>query len=1058
MNTKKLYGGLFIATFSLLLFLCGVFLLKTNAGTQTMAKLVTHYFPDNISIGSISGKLLGQLEITNLKYRSKEAYVEIENLHAHSRLNLKSFRIDINNLILKNVHLNPHFSTQQSVKRKGYFPFHLTANNILYKNIMIHFNNKKIQLPDMLGSFELSSKLFSLAFYRDPNRKYFNLIRKNNNIDLSLNFPFEKTRWIIHYLNKQNEFNLQGEIFDNANGKIVLSGTGKEHCCINLTAKQFHIDHLFKNYWPGAINFELEINQQPKYVVFLLKHISGNLHNQSLQGNGQLIIENKKATMLLLKLTSGDSMIFIKGEQQKQLHIDWFLKVPKIDLFLPNSKGQISTAGMIEGSPTNPILSGNFFLKDIHFLDYELEKGIGQFSVNTHNNSISDFRIEGSNIKYKKFLLSSLLLNGKGSLNNHDIFLKAKMKDQTANLHLVGNVHAKQWSSNIHELTIKNLHQTWHLQQLSTFKVDNTKLSLTPLYLGTDKNQISLAGDYYFCHMFNGKLRIINLDLSLFDFLLPQNQRLVGTLDLNATANQSKNINDLKINAKLNPGSFYFMFNDEQQMINFKGGKLISLTNRRNELESNIELFFPEGSVNSQLTFPSFSGMQDFNKQKIQGHVNLQISSFSLLQLAIPTISNIKGKLSGDFNLAGTISNPLLKGDLNLTQGYFYVPKLNLQVTNVILNAKSEGNDIFFNGSLMTGKGILQLNGQSRIQNDEFPIDVNLQGKDLLICNTPGIRIFASPNLKLLLKNKQLYLNGNILIPEANLHPNTFENSDNLSDDIIFVNTDGKKDQTNNLRIISNISMTLGNHIYLDSKGIKGQMLGQLRIQDDPSKATIAYGQLKLQNGSYTVYGRTLQIDYGKLNYTGGPINNPGLELRASRTLQTNKSHSLLATQEQLKVGVSVQGTLHSPKINLFSEPAGKTSADILSYLLLGVPVNSVRGTNTTLLLQAADALNANGTYKILNLKSQLKQSLGLSELDIGMQSETDPKTQETLQHTAFILGKYLSPNFYVNYSFDLFDHSNTLKVRYLFNKFWTIQSVANTNRSGIDVLYTIEK
>lgn len=231
-----------------------------------------------------------------------------------------------------------------------------------------------------------------------------------------------------------------------------------------------------------------------------------------------------------------------------------------------------------------------------------------------------------------------------------------------------------------------------------------------------------------------------------------------------------------------------------------------------------------------------------------------------------------------------------------------------------------------------------------------------------------------------------------------------------------------------------------------------------MRIYDNPDTASIAYGQLQIQDGAYSIYGRTLQIDSGKLNFMGGPINNPSLEIRASRSLQSYGNNLLLSTQEQLRVGVSVLGTLHEPKINLFSEPAGKSTADILSYLILGVPSNSVSGANTELLLQAADAINLGGTSKILDIKNQIKKGLGLSELDIGTSQEMDLKTQETIQHTAFVLGKYLSPKFYVNYSLDLFDHTNTLKVRYLLNKFWTIQSVTNNNGSGIDVLYTIEK
>lgn len=77
--------------------------------------------------------------------------------------------------------------------------------------------------------------------------------------------------------------------------------------------------------------------------------------------------------------------------------------------------------------------------------------------------------------------------------------------------------------------------------------------------------------------------------------------------------------------------------------------------------------------------------------------------------------------------------------------------------------------------------------------------------------------------------------------------------------------------------------------------------------------------------------------------------------------------------------------------------------------------------------------------------------------LDIGSRTELNT-TNETIQPTALVLGKYLSPKFYVNYSLDLFDHTNTLKVRYFWNKFWTIQSEENTSRSGIDILYTVER
>ncbi|MDQ2994778.1 MAG: translocation/assembly module TamB, partial [Pseudomonadota bacterium] len=61
-------------------------------------------------------------------------------------------------------------------------------------------------------------------------------------------------------------------------------------------------------------------------------------------------------------------------------------------------------------------------------------------------------------------------------------------------------------------------------------------------------------------------------------------------------------------------------------------------------------------------------------------------------------------------------------------------------------------------------------------------------------------------------------------------------------------------------------------------------------------------------------------------------------------------------------------------------------------------------------------------------------------------------------QHTALVLGRYLTPKLYINYSFDMLDNNNTFRVRYFLNKNWSVQTESSSNGNGVDLLYSFER
>ena len=86
---------------------------------------------------------------------------------------------------------------------------------------------------------------------------------------------------------------------------------------------------------------------------------------------------------------------------------------------------------------------------------------------------------------------------------------------------------------------------------------------------------------------------------------------------------------------------------------------------------------------------------------------------------------------------------------------------------------------------------------------------------------------------------------------------------------------------------------------------------------------SIGTGEITILEGRYRAYGQRLDTQNGRLLFTGSPLDNPGLDLRAVREV------------DNITVGLEVRGRLQQPQIELFSIPTlGQT--DMLSYLLLG--------------------------------------------------------------------------------------------------------------------------
>jgi translocation and assembly module TamB len=297
--------------------------------------------------------------------------------------------------------------------------------------------------------------------------------------------------------------------------------------------------------------------------------------------------------------------------------------------------------------------------------------------------------------------------------------------------------------------------------------------------------------------------------------------------------------------------------------------------------------------------------------------------------------------------------------------------------------------------------------------------------------------VLANPDLEVVYDGSLVRVAGLVVVPEADIDYQRDRERGPVepSRDVVFVGAERPAVGEPVLQIAARVRVVLGDEVKLAALGLETELEGSLLIVEQPGVATSASGELRLQSGTFQAYGQDLVIDRGRLFFAGGPLTDPGIDLRAHRSVP----------EADVTAGIQATGTLRAPVVTLWSEPAMGES-QVLSYLLLGRPLEATRAEEGSLLANAATALGVSGGNL---LAEKLAARYGLEEASI--------QTGDTFEEAAFVVGKYLSPRLYVSYGIGLFNAVNTLRIRYLVSERVHLQAETGATTSG-DVLYTFER
>ncbi|HEY9198372.1 MAG TPA: translocation/assembly module TamB domain-containing protein, partial [Gammaproteobacteria bacterium] len=506
---------------------------------------------------------------------------------------------------------------------------------------------------------------------------------------------------------------------------------------------------------------------------------------------------------------------------------------------------------------------------------------------------------------------------------------------------------------------------------------------------------------------------------------------------------------------QLSAGTLSWQQGDQRQQAAFGGATAqVRLDEHGGRAELRADMSGTD-QLSMQIAAPGYALGKAAAQQPLEGRMRGEVRDFSLANGLVESIDELSGVLRLDTVLTGTLAAPQLRGELQLTDGRMFIGPAGVQLQDweMTLSEAAADGALRLRGSARSGPGRIRFEGrimgpraadigpsfgkdiEKAIETDAakggLRADLHVSGTDFEAVNLPEARVLASPDLRFTLRGRTATIAGKVHIPEARIEPRDLSGAVTPSRDVVRVDAPAPTAATG-WTVNSRVLLSLGERVMFKGFGLRGRLAGELDIVDEAGKQPRASGELAIHEGVYSAYAQELKIERGRALYRDSPLDNPGLDVRATR-----KSGDVLA-------GVRVLGTVQVPRAELYSQPP-LPQADVLSYLLLGRPVAGASGGEGELLFKAASSLGLKGG-------NQLAQSIGRR---FGIDEVAVAGTE--LEGAALTLGKYLSPRLYLNYSIGLLDAANRLQLRYQLTKHLSVQTETGAAAGG-DVVYTIER
>lgn len=812
--------------------------------------------------------------------------------------------------------------------------------------------------------------------------------------------------------------------------------------------------------WVGSLDVRLrtdgELRPQGPVGRVSLEALSGVLRGGevSARGEGRYALSSRRpagrAPMPQVTLDSfgldwGPNHLSAVGIFGDSVDVDLQLSAPDLGLFLPGGAGALEVTAGLGGERFEPRITLDMTARDVAygerslaFLDLEGDVDSSVRGLVALGGVAHGVGLGGGEI------LDTVTLDLRGTMETHRLSTGFSGPRGSGDLVAEGGVEDRVWRGVLEANSLRvEPWGEWTLEGPGRLELSGSAAILEESCWRSAPARFCAGGRWEAMGATELSASVRGLDLHRFESSLPEGWTLVGDLSSDAWIHLSQDrallaraegdISSLRMEYPADAERHELVFSEIRLEASADEGGLRVESVMRVAVEGTADI----ADLQALMEVPGLTHLGvDLPSQPVTGSLQARITDFSAVEALVPELEALTARLDVDVDLGGTVGSPVLQGEARLTEGSVDLPALGLGLRDIQVVARGEGEEgVRVEGRVRSGNGSMEITGRMPlVPTLSNPARLSLRGTDLTAADLPEVGIWVSPDIQVTAAPEDVEVTGQITIPRARIELTELPTSAvPPSKDVVFVE-DSVSAAGSGPAVRTSVRIVLGDSVSFQGFGFSARPQGSILATDEPGRATTGTGELILTGGRYRAYGQDLSVQRGRILFAGGPIDNPGLDIRATRT-----------ARDGTVAGLDIAGTLRYPEVTLFSEPAMMQS-EALAYLILGHPLGSASTSEGSRVAGAAASLGLKGGNL---LASRIGQRFGLSEVSI--------EAEGPLEEAALVAGKYLSPRLYVSYGVGLFEPINTFRLRYMLSSRWTLQAESG-KAAGADALYRIER
>lgn len=785
---------------------------------------------------------------------------------------------------------------------------------------------------------------------------------------------------------------------------------------------------------PGRLGFTIQAHAHsfsPSADVDVeIRDLAGELRGVPASGGGRILRQARTWLFDDVHLNAGGTHLALDGHIDQQMDLRFSASSEDLGLFAPDTQGQLQATAIVRGTLEVPVINASFHGTGIRHGAATLADLEGLIDFDPHPQRESKVELHLRNLKLRRRTLQSFDLSLNGTPDSYTLRGDVKAIGLTASARAVGAYSRGQFAGVLEGLTVRSK-ESLHL----------TLANVVGLHLSPSHAQVE-----WLC--LKGKPASVCADAewspSQWSTTFTASELPIETLTSGMTVSNVSYQGTVKLLARLfgnghDPvqGTVRAELTNAQLSHSLLSGRVehtsigsgtINCTASRNAISA--AAYLQDGQIGTlRAKLVAQRGAARWQDMPVEGELHAQTTQLALASLYLPDIDQASGRLTADAQISGTFGTPFLGGQLQIADGQVDLYQVNLRPRGLNLTAHFTDDGLDFTGQAQIGSGLMNTTGHLAWHDGEPHGNLILKGSHLRVVDLPEAHIDASPDLKFNIAGKRIEVTGSVDVPYAKITPRDLTGAVRTSSDEVIVGS-GAPDVTHRFQVLSTINLHLGDHVNIETSGLTARLTGTLAVKSGYDALTRATGTLSVPEGKYVAYAHNFDIQHGSLIFTGGDVDNPGIEIKAARKFPG------------VTAGVNVRGTLLQPRISFFSEPS-LPQAEIVSLILSGGSLETAQAKSGT---ASNEALAQGGAMLLQEVGSRL----GIE--DVGVEAN-----QYIQNDSSLVLGKYLSPRLYVSYGVSLTEELQVLKLRYSLGDHWTVTSEVGQAR-GADLEFSIDR